>query len=506
MRASRPLPQCLDKKRMPMKLTSLMLSLALASGANAFAAPSANEAATARHFAALTAGGEPKLAELTMFFSQMPKGAELHHHFDGAIYAEKFIEWIDRQNFCIHKSGFRIETDRAIIETQRALPLASRECLSGAETVADNALYRDLLQHWSVKDFYNHGALQSPPDTAFFNTFLMFGPVAYRYLHEGLLHLKERAIAEHVGYIETIFTLPPFTQDSGFDSAMLRPDLGAAAQEALMRDYGARLAGDAALNNRIVDYVGEVESAAAGIDDANFTMRYQAFVLRMLAPSQVFSNMASAFKAASKSKMIVAVNIVGGENEKVAMRDYTMHMRMFKFFKAQYPGVKVALHAGELALGMVPPEGLKSHIEEALVVGGADRIGHGSDLAHEANAPAILAMMRAKDIPAEINLSSNDFILGLHGQDHPVTLYRKYGVPVVLSTDDAGVARRDLAGEYVLFASRYRPSYAEVKKISYNGVKYAFLPAADKQRLTGQLDARFARFESAIAAMDSARH
>ena len=53
----------------------------------------------------------------------------------------------------------------------------------------------------------------------------------------------------------------------------------------------------------------------------------------------------------------------------------------------------------------------------------------------------------------------------------------------------------------MLFASRYKPSYSEIKKLSYNGLRYAFLPEQQKKRLRQQLDERFARFESAIAAL-----
>jgi hypothetical protein len=48
-------------------------------------------------------------------------------------------------------------------------------------------------------------------------------------------------------------------------------------------------------------------------------------------------------------------------------------------------------------------------------------------------------------------------------------------VPYVISTDDAGVTRHTLSNEYVLFASRYKPGYAELKKTSYNSIRYAFL-------------------------------
>jgi adenosine deaminase len=209
--------------------------------------------------------------------------------------------------------------------------------------------------------------------------------------------------------------------------------------------------------------------------------------------------MLAAFKSANGGGKVVGVNIVGQESTMVSMRDYALHMKMFRFLKTLYPDVKVALHAGELALGEVPPEGLKFHIDQALTVAGANRIGHGIGLAHEANAPAILRKMRQDDIPVEINLTSNAFISGIKDENHPVTLYRKYGVPYVISTDDAGVTRHTLSQEYVLFASRYKPDYAEMKKTSYNSIRYAFLPAADKARLTRQLDARFAGFEAEVA-------
>jgi adenosine deaminase len=488
-------------------LSGLALTLAAAFAGSAHAdAPqtgakaTANTAATARHFASLLAGPAPKLSALTLFFTQMPKGGDLHHHYSGAIYAEQYVSWLDKQGACVDKTSYRIVTDKAVVAAQRALPLAERSCLDSTEAVANDEVYRELLQRWSSKDFYNHGAIQAPPDRQFFQTFGYFGPVSNANFHEGLAELKLRAIAENVSYIETMFKLAPFTANAEFDKAAWANGNDDAAFTALMAGWMAKLDKDDKFNQNVNDYVARIEEAAAGIDDANFTMRYQAYVLRLLGPSQVFSSMVSGFKAANQGKLVVGVNIVGQESTLVSMRDYHLHMKMFGFLKKVYPNVKVALHAGELTLGDVPPEGLQFHIDEALGVGGADRIGHGIDLAHEHNAPAILRSMRARDIPVEINLTSNEFISGVKGAAHPVTLYRQYGVPFVISTDDAGVTRHNLANEYMLFASRYAPSYAEVKQLSYNGVRYAFLAAADKQRLTRQLDARFAAFEAAVAA------
>jgi len=485
--------------------SSLLIALAALAASNAGArapAQSANEAATSRHYAALIAGAEPKTAELTLFFSQMPKGGDLHHHYSGAIYAETYIDFLDKQGYCVNKHTYRIETDKAAIDAERAKASAARNCLSSAEVYADDATLRELLQRWSSKDFANHGALNPPPDRQFFQTFGYFGPVSNANFHEGLAEIKKRAVRENVGYIETMFKMSPFVVNKEFDEQAWKNTGDDAAFDAQMRAWMNTLDQDSGFKAKIADFVAKIDEAAAGIDDENFTMRYQTYVLRLLNPSQVFSSMLAGFKSAANGGKIVGVNIVGQESNMVSMRDYTMHMKMFRFLKSVYPDVKVALHAGELALGDVPPEDLEYHIDEALSIGHANRIGHGIDLAHESNAPAIMKAMREKDVPVEINLTSNAFINGVKGENHPVTLYRKYGVPYVISTDDAGVTRHNLSGEYVLFASRYKPSYAELKKASYNSIRYSFLDQADKTRLTRQLDARFAKFEAGMAALD----
>jgi len=488
---------------------SVLIALAALASAHAGArsnaavkTPAANEAATARHYAALIAGAEPKTAELTLFFSQMPKGGDLHHHYSGAVYAESYVDFLDKQGVCVNKHTFRVETDKAVIEAERAKAPTARNCLSTAEVYADDATWRELLQRWSSKDFANHGALQPPPDRQFFQTFGYFGPVSNANFHEGLVEIKQRAIQENVGYVETMFKMSPFVVNKEFDQQAWDNAGKDAALDAQMRAWMNALDADEGFNAKITDFVARIDEAAAGIDDDNFTMRYQTYVLRLLNPSQVFSSMLAGFKSASKGGKIVGVNIVGQESQMVSMRDYTLHMKMFRFLKSVYPDVKIALHAGELALGDVPPEQLEFHIDQALNIAGAQRIGHGIDLAHESNAPAIMKAMREKDIPVEINLTSNAFINGVKGEDHPVTLYRKYGVPYVISTDDAGVTRHNLANEYVLFASRYKPNYTELKKASYNSIRYSFLAPADKTRLTRQLDARFAKFEAGMAALD----
>jgi adenosine deaminase len=103
--------------------------------------------------------------------------------------------------------------------------------------------------------------------------------------------------------------------------------------------------------------------------------------------------------------------------------------------------------------------------------------------------------MAAKHVMVEINLTSNDVILGVKGRDHPFPIYRKFHVPVALSTDDEGVSRIDLTHEYVRAAETYALGYADLKQLVRTGLEHAFLPGASLWR---EPDA-FTRVASACA-------
>ncbi len=160
------------------------------------------------------------------------------------------------------------------------------------------------------------------------------------------------------------------------------------------------------------------------------------------------------------------------------MRDYALQMKMVEYLHSVYPKVHIALHAGELAPGMVPPEGLRFHIRQAVEVAHAERIGHGVDVMYETNAQQLLKEMAQKHVMVEINLSSNEGILDVKGNMHPFPLYRAAHVPVALSTDDEGVSRIELTHEYVRAALDYHLSYADLKQLARTGMEHNFLPGA----------------------------
>ncbi len=156
----------------------------------------------------------------------------------------------------------------------------------------------------------------------------------------------------------------------------------------------------------------------------------------------------------------------------MAMSEY----HRLDYLHSVYPQVHISLHAGEIAPGLVPPNGLRFHIREAVDLGHAERIGHGVDVMYENEPHALLKEMADRHIMVEINLTSNDVILGVTTPWHPLPIYRAAGVPIALSTDDEGVSRIDLTNEYTRAALDFNLSYVDLKTSARASIEHSFLP------------------------------
>ena len=495
------------KKIMTLFLAGLLMAqtgAAAAKGAQNDTAAQ-NYVATKRYYESLVSG-TPQLAELNMLMTMLPKGGDIHHHYTGALYAETYLDWVEKQKFCVydaddaehHREKFRINT------AANASP--DKNCLTAEQIRGDESFYRELLMHWSDKDFGNHDHQQSPPDQQFFDTFGYFSPAAGYPASAGLQILKQQAKADNLQYIETMLKSAPSVDNPDYAAKIngFAPDANGRDVNAVLADYADFLEHDPAAQKKIADYKAALANYAAGMDDADFTLRFQSYVSRNSPPAQVFAGLYSAFAAAQGNKLIVGVNIVGPENGFVAMRDYHLHMLMFHFLKQRFPEVHLSMHAGELTQGMVPPDGLKNHIQDAISIAGAERIGHGIDVTYENEPDRLLAEMVKRNVAVEVCLSSNAFILGVENQAHPVTVFMRHNVPFVIATDDAGVSRSSINAEYVLFTSRYKPSYDFLKEVVYRSIRYSFLSNDDKTLQIKQLDRRFQQFEADVAKLAAA--
>ncbi len=232
------------------------------------------------------------------------------------------------------------------------------------------------------------------------------------------------------------------------------------------------------------EHCGRVDAVPA----CEVQIRYLYQVLRAAPREIVFAQTLLGFEVASADSRFVGINFVQPEDAHISMADYDLHMRMVGFLHSLYPRVHISLHAGELAPGMVPPEGLCCHIRLAVEQARAERIGHGVDVLDEDRPYELLKEMASRHVLVEINLTSNDVILGVSGKDHPFSIYRKFGVPVALSTDDEGVSRIDLTHEFVRAVQTYGLHYAEVKQLARSSIEHSFLPGASLWRRPDAFD------------------
>jgi adenosine deaminase len=439
-------------------------------------------------------------AALAAFFSAMPKGGDLHHHYSGSIYTETYINRVVANDYFINK-----HTCLVVKDTTGAGGGYIRFSALG-----DSLAYyqQQLMQKWSVKDY---NGVSYPSDKQFFETFDYFRVTSNDSLKQGLQELKNRAVKENVSYIETMFKGIPCNismNKIGKYTVQLQDAQAArdgARTQALLQEIYTWLQ-----QQEVKKYADNFNTSLAtlhrtgGIDDERFTMRYQNYVVRVLDPLTVFRSLVVAFESAASNTLVVGVNIVAPENHETSMNDYWLHMQMYKFCHEQYPDVQYAMHAGELALGMVPPEELTWHISEAVYTAGAKRIGHGVDIPYETDAYSLLRYMSKERIAVEINLVSNEFILKVKNDQHPISLYRQFGVPIVISTDDAGVLRSNMTEQYVLLAKRYPDiKYGDIKRLVFNSIDYSFIEEeAVKEKLRKDLKQRFRKFEETIEEID----
>jgi adenosine deaminase len=422
---------------------------------------------------------------LYAFLLRMPKGGDLHNHVSGAIYAESYLRAAAVDGLCADLRAGAIVAPNAAGGCGDNVPAARAE--------SDNALRNALIDSLSMRNFV---AGRESAHDHFFAAFEKAGPWKEEHHGEFLAEIARRAAEQNESYLELMgMSCRPANElgdkvglDDSFDRT--RDRLLEAGLDAVVQRMRARIA--------------EIEQArqaalGCGANPASpacrLTVRYMLEVTRESPKQRVFAQVMAGLRLASIEPLVVGVNLVQPEDGVVSMRNYSLQMRMVGYARTQYPKAHVSLHAGELAPGLVPPEGLRFHIREAVDVAGAERIGHGVDILYETDSAALLRRMSQRRILVEINLTSNDLILGVRGADHPLAAYRRAGVPVALSTDDEGVARSHLTAEFLRAALTYKLSYADLKEMIRNSLRYAFVEEPEKARLQKDLEARFREFE-----------
>lgn len=420
---------------------------------------------------------------LRLFLSDMPKGGDLHNHLDGAVYAEEYPLFAD-DHFCLNENTMAV--------------YAADNCPVGYQLnqipAKNDALYAALIDSWSMRDFIP--GRHSGHDHAF-ATFLKFAPIYNANVDKSLANAINRAGRQYLQYLELMLPIDNNKLIALADTVAWQNDFQALQQTLLaagLEKIVAQISMDIDNTTQSAEQLMQcgTQGATSGCD---VLVRYLYPVLRGMAPEKVFAQLLGAFLLADSNDRVLGINMVMPEDNFIVLRDYKLQMEMVRYLRQQFPAVHISLHAGELAQGLVVPNALATHISDAVYIAGAERIGHGVDIAYEKNARQLLSDMAARHIAVEINLSSNAKILGVKGDQHPLSLYLHAGVPIVISTDDEGVLRTDMTNELLRAVMSYDLDYAQLKQIIRNSIRYSFLPQADKEGVQALLEQQFEQFE-----------
>ena len=427
------------------------------------------EQRAARYFESIRRQPSLQLA----FLREMPKGGDLHNHLSGALYAENLIDYAASDNLCVDRTTSMLIAPPCDDSCEKYTNKPGIRCAYG-----DHVLYNSIVDAWSMRNW--QPGEESGHDH-FFATFDKFYLATPNHTGDALAEEASRAAEDHLQYVELMDTADLVQSGQlgaklGWDDdfARMREKLLAGGLKDIVTSISKQLENDES-KMRSVLKCGTPEARPG----CAVKIRYLYQVLRALPREMVFAQILFGFEIAQADPRFVGLNLVQPEDWYVPMHDFELHMKMLDYLHGVYPKVHISLHAGELAMGLVPPEGLRFHIRESIERGHAERIGHGVDVMNEDRPIDLLREMARRKISVEICLTSNDVILGVKGDAHPLPIYLKYGVPVALATDDEGVSRSDLTHEYLRATQTYDfLGYKDLKRMARLSLEHSFLPGS----------------------------
>lgn len=394
--------------------------------------------------------------QLEQLMTVFPKGADLHRHASGSVRTETIIQLGLSGNYCIDPL------------THQASKLTKYGCEKGAipfKTYLKNPNHhKELVQAWSMEGFNESD--KEDGKTHFFKTFDKFEVILMNDWPEGMADIALQAHQNHIQYLELMLQavgIKPLAKDVG-DTTDVEHVLKNKAVQNYIRDNVAFFS---QLNAKTELYT---------LPDAKSVKLAWILEVRRNHPfKQVALDAIEAFAIANEVPSIVAINMVEAEYGKYAEKDFLQQMELMASLHEQFPNVALVIHAGEIPKNVVKNTKVP-HVLTTLNLLHPVRIGHATTIQLEKDHDKTLQLLSQKDVAVEINLSSNDQILGIKGSEHPLNYFIKHHVPVVLTSDDPGVSRNTLSHEYVRAVQEHYLGLSDLIQISRNSLTYSLLP------------------------------
>jgi adenosine deaminase/aminodeoxyfutalosine deaminase len=151
------------------------------------------------------------------------------------------------------------------------------------------------------------------------------------------------------------------------------------------------------------------------------------------------------------------------------------------YAEAAANGLRLTAHAGESGGPIDGPASIWAAINI-----GAERIGHGLAAQYD---PQLLEVLAHKQIPIEINVTSNIRTGCCPSFDaHPLRRYFDAGLMVTLNSDDPPMFGANLLDEYILAHEKYAFTPDQLRELAANAVEASFLPPTPKLALLARIE------------------
>ena len=433
--------------------------------------------------------------QVLAFLKRMPKGADLHNHCSGAVYAETWLDAAVRSQLWFNPSSGQFSETQTGGYTVPAQEVANHEDYAAA--FLDGASMRGYLQG-STETSHDH----------FFHDFDHFS-VPQKLVPEAvqLAEAINQARSQNIQYLEVSTRVVPgqavaevlaaLPRDSAdhLKDGLTDPTTLQSGLDALTAHFPELSAPSKALLDSLDLEVARLTHAPAPITGPQgpVRLRYIIGLRRLTDNATFFGEMACAMYLATRDPRIAGITILQAEDDLRARQHFDAQMAIIDFLWKRLGKPNMALHAGELTLRNTPLEVLRCRIRKSIELGHSKRLGHAVSIAWEDDLEGLFQELRDQGIAVEVCLSSNELILGVSGRQHPFRLYQEAGIPITLNTDDAGVNRSDLDQEYLKAIRSFGLDYKTLKTLARNSLEYSFLPGVSLyQPGTGTLRREFA--------------
>src|SRR6202521_517670 len=144
---------------------------------------------------------------LYAFLARMPKGADLHNHLTGAVYAESWIRAAAEDSLCVDLAPPSFFQSRSMTDSIPPQPVCGDGNLPASRANQDQHLYDALIDAFSMRSFVPSTGVSAHDH--FFDAFAKFHGVSHTHTGEFLDEVATRAAAQNEQYLELMET-PPF--------------------------------------------------------------------------------------------------------------------------------------------------------------------------------------------------------------------------------------------------------------------------------------------------------